>query len=122
MGDIFSDVLRADPHKWLIIILLYPFLSALPQELIFRVFFFHRYKNLIYNQGILTIFNAMLFSFSHIIFNNWTALILTFVGSMLFSFTYKRSNSLLVVTLEHALYGGVILTVSLSRFFYIPIF
>lgn len=29
---------------WVAVLLLYPILSALPQELIFRVFFFHRYR------------------------------------------------------------------------------
>jgi len=65
--------------------------------------------------------NALLFSFSHIIFNNWLAIILTFFISFLFAYTYKKSNSLLVVSLEHALYGNLIFTVGIGDFFYLSL-
>ena len=37
---------RRAPGLWVAILALYPFLSALPQELIFRVLFFRRYGGL----------------------------------------------------------------------------
>ena len=37
---------RERPFLWLVVLLLYPLVSALAQELIFRVFLFHRYRSL----------------------------------------------------------------------------
>ncbi len=65
--------------------------------------------------------NAFLFSFSHIIFRNWLALALTFVGGFLFALTYKRSQSLLTVFIEHTLYGDFIFTVGIGQFFYMAL-
>lgn len=64
--------------------------------------------------------NAVLFSFSHIIFNNWLAIVLTFFGGIMFAFTYRKSNSLMVVFIEHMLYGNWIFTVGIGQYFYAP--
>lgn len=111
---------RTMPIVWIMILIFYPLWSAFPQELIFRAYFFHRYGNLLSNEKLLILLNAILFAFAHIVFNNWLAIVLTFVGSILFAFTYKRSKSLLVVFMEHALYGNIIFTIGLGDFFYAP--
>lgn len=105
---------------WLLIIISYPIWSAYPQELIYRGYFYHRYKNLIKKDWLMILINAFLFSFSHIIFENLLALILTFLGGIMFSITYKRSNSLMVVFSEHTLYGIWIFTVGIGQYFYAP--
>lgn len=105
---------------WILIMLLYPLWSAFPQELIYRGWFFHRYTALIQNEKLFIILNAALFSFSHIIFNNLLALILTFGGGILFAYTYRNSKSLWVVFIEHMLYGNWIFTVGIGQYFYAP--
>ncbi len=56
--------LRRDPRFLLLIWALYPLLSALPQELIFRVLFFHRYGRLFSGPRQAVLVNAALFSVS----------------------------------------------------------
>ena len=114
-------IVRRNPLLWVLILIFYPIFSAFPQELIYRSFFFHRYKIILKNKMLFIFINALLFSFSHIIFNNWLAIILTFFISFLFAYTYKKSNSLLVVSLEHALYGNLIFTVGIGDFFYLSL-
>lgn len=115
--SLFSFPMRK-PHFWLIVMLLYPFLSAFPQELIYRTFFFHRYKILLKNEKTALFANAILFSFLHIIYDNTPALIITFLGGLIFARTYEKSKSLPLVTLEHALYGCWLFTIGLGGFFY----
>lgn len=105
---------------WLLILVLYPLWSAYPQELIYRAYFFHRYRNLVKQEWLLIGLNAILFSFSHIIFKNLLAIVLTLVGGVMFALTYKRSNSLMVVFTEHMLYGNWIFTVGIGQYFYAP--
>ncbi len=103
---------------WLMILLFYPLWSAFPQELIYRTYFFHRYGKLFKRNSMLFLINAALFSFSHIIFENWLAIFLTFFGGIMFASTYQRSNSLMVVFIEHMLYGSYIFTVGIGQYFY----
>ncbi len=106
---------------WLIIMVFYPLWSAFPQEFIFRTWFFHRYRDLISNETGFFLVNAALFSFSHIIFRNWLAIVLTFLGGLMFAYTYRKSRSLPVVFTEHMLYGNLIFTVGIGQYFYLPL-
>ncbi len=111
---------RAEPLIWIMVMLLYPLFSALPQEFIYRSFFFHRYRRLFAASWSMDAVNAFAFGFMHIVFDNWVAVALTTVGGWLFARTYRRSGSLLCVTLEHSLYGCFIFTIGLGHFFYEP--
>ncbi len=103
---------------WLMVIILYPFLSALPQELIYRAFFFHRYRFLFPTDRRMIFASALTFAYLHIIFDNLFALIATFIGGLLFATTYRNTRSLLLTSLEHAVYGNIVFTLGLGRFFY----
>ena len=81
---------------------------------------FHRYRSLISDERLFFLLNAALFSFSHIIFRNWLAIVLTFFGGLMFVYTYRKSNSLIVVFTEHMLYGNFIFTVGIGQYFYLP--
>ena len=105
-------------RKLLYMVIMYPFLSAFPQELIFREFFFYRYASLIPKPSILLLANTMVFAFAHIYFANWIVIVFTTIGGLLFSLTYFKTKSLLTVTIEHTLYGLLILSTSLSAYFY----
>ena len=111
---------RERPGLCFLIMIFYPIWSVYPQELIYRSWFFHRYNDLIRNETHLIILNAVFFSFSHIIFRNLLVIVLTFAGGLMFAYTYRRSNSLMVVFVEHMLYGNLIFTAGLGQDFYLP--
>jgi membrane protease YdiL (CAAX protease family) len=105
---------------WVVIMISYPLWSAFPQEFIYRTWFFHRYRNLFKSEIMFILINAMFFSFSHIIFRNWLAIVLTFAGGIMFALTYKKSRSLIAVFAEHVLYGNFIFTIGIGQYFYLP--
>ena len=71
----------------------YPLLSVFPQGIIYRNWFVHRYRDLFGDSGLMILVAALAFSFVHIIFINWVALVLTFVGGIMFTGTYIRHRS-----------------------------
>ncbi len=118
--DIFLGFPRSSPNTWVLVMLLYPFLSALPQELLYRSFFFRRYR-MIFGPGAgLAAASALSFSFLHVIYDNPWALALSLVGGILFARTYRRNGSLLLVAAEHALYGCLVFTIGMGTYFYEP--
>ena len=109
---------RDRPVLWAAVMVLYPVLSVYPQELIYRAFFFRRYEPLFGDGWAMVLMSAAAFSYGHLIFGNGIAVGLTFLGGLLFAWRYQRTRSLLVTSLEHALYGQLIFTVGLGEFFY----
>ncbi len=103
---------------WASVMILYPLLSVYPQELIYRAFFFERYRKLFPSCWATVLSSAIVFGLVHIIFQNPIAVILTLVGGVFFAETYARTRSLRLVWLEHALYGCLIFTIGLGEFFY----
>lgn len=116
--ELFLGFPRGAPQIWLVVMCLYPVFSALPQEILGRTFFFHRYKELFPTTGSMIWASATAFCFIHIVFNNWIAITFTLVGGYLFSRTYAKTGSLTAVWLEHSLYGCIIFTSGLGWFFY----
>jgi membrane protease YdiL (CAAX protease family) len=115
-GPILADF--AANKQLLVMTLIYPITSAFPQELIFREFFFYRYEPIIKNKTVMIGTNVILFSFAHLYFANWTVMIFTLAGGLIFAFTYLKTKSLLVVTIEHTIFGIVILSSGLANQFY----
>ncbi len=116
--DQFLALPKNNLQLWLAIILLYPLLSVLPQELIYRKFLFQRYSSLIRGNPIhMIIMSAVLFSLAHLVFNNWQALALTAMGGLMLAHTYHRSKSVICVSLEHAIWGNLIFTIGLGEYF-----
>lgn len=89
----------------LLITAFYPWISVYPQNLFCRAFFCHRYRPILGPNWGLILVNAAAFAYIHIMFNNWIVLLLTFVGGIIFTRTYLKSRSLLLATIEHAMYG-----------------
>ena len=112
--DAFFNVMLHKPKLWVIILFVYSFFSVYPQELIYRTFFFQRYKELISNETLFLFINAIVFSLGHIFFRNTLVLILTFFGGLLFAFTYSKTKSTLLVSIEHAIYGSWLFTVGMG--------
>ena len=108
---------RTLPRVWVAMILLYLPLSAYPQEVMYRAFFFHRYGSLFRRPGALLVANAALFGWAHVLARNFSAVLLTALGGLLFASTYARSRSTLLVAIEHALYGAFVFTVGVGGMF-----
>ncbi|WP_328478459.1 CPBP family glutamic-type intramembrane protease [Actinoplanes sp. NBC_00393] len=112
------DLPREQPWLWAAILILYPLLSVYPQELLFRAFLLHRYAPIFGDGRGAAAASAAAFGFAHLIFGNVLAVLLTVGGGWLFARRYQQSRSLVVVSVEHALYGITIFTVGLGRLFY----
>lgn len=114
---LFELVLQK-PKVWLAIVIGYPILSVYPQEIIYRAFIFQRYRPLFKTQPAMVLASALVFGFAHIIFGNWAAVLLSFVGGLLFGVTYMRSHSLVLTSIDHALFGLLIFTIGLGKYFF----
>ena len=120
LPDDFLLMVRKRPEIWILFVGIYAILSVIPQELIFRSFFFKRYESLFNNRNLFILWNAIIFSFAHIILNNGLVLVLTFIGGLLFGFTYQKTRSLWVVSIEHALYGAWLFTLGIGEWLAFP--
>jgi uncharacterized protein len=109
---------RRQPLFWTIVMVAYPVLSVYPQGLLYRAFFFERYRLLFPGHWTMIFASAAAFGFLHIIFRNPLAVALTFAGGLLFAFRYAQTGSLAASSFEHALYGCWIFTVGLGQYFY----
>ncbi len=109
---------RERPQLWMFVMVFYPLLSVIPQQIIFRGYFFERYKNLFTTPVTMIAASALCFSFGHLLFQNWVAPLLTLIGGAIFAHTYHRHRSLALVWFEHALYGCFMFTVGLGKYFY----
>jgi membrane protease YdiL (CAAX protease family) len=106
------------PALWAMVMLLYPLLSVVPQEFIFRSFFFARYRAIFPSPRAMMLASALTFGFAHLLLHNWVAVFLSTVGGFYFAHTYQRRPSLALVWAEHALYGCFLFTVGLGYYFY----
>ncbi|QOV88901.1 CPBP family intramembrane glutamic endopeptidase [Humisphaera borealis] len=104
------------PWAWLAIMLGYPLISVYPQEVIYRAFFFHRYKPIAGDGWGMIVLSAAAFAWMHILFGNWIAVTMCIAGGLIFSYRYWKTRSLLVTSLEHVIYGQLVFTVGLGEF------
>ena len=101
------------------VMVLYPVLSVVAQELVFRTFFFHRYGPLFRDAKWLAVLtNGAVFGFGHIIFGNIIAVFGSMVVGFLLAYRYYHTRSFWAVWLEHTLYGCLVFTVGLGGFFF----
>lgn len=105
------------PTVWMAVMVFYPILSALPQEFVFRSYFFWRFSKLLAPTHLI-IASALAFGWVHIVLQNWVAVVFSAVGGLLFADTYRRTKSLSAVFFEHALYGCFIFTIGMGFYFY----
>jgi len=103
---------------WVRVMLLYPLLSALPQEFIFCTFFFARYGCFFKTEKTMIWASAIVFAYAHILFINPVAPVLSLLAGYFFASTYAKYKSLALVTIEHALYGNMIFTLGLGYYFW----
>ena len=108
---------KENPSTFLLVIFLYPFLSVVPQEIIFRKYFFFKFSEIM-PQKYLIFINGLVFSLAHVFFHNYVAIIFTFFGGIYLSWSYLKSESLTLVIYEHTLFGIFIFASGLGRYFY----
>jgi membrane protease YdiL (CAAX protease family) len=109
---------RTRPMAWLVVMILYPPISAYSQEIMFRTLFFHRYSMLLRTPAARVLASGLLFGWAHIVVHDGAAIALATVGGLMFAATYERRRSTLLVSIEHGLYGDFIFTVGLGGLFY----
>jgi len=114
----FFIIPRKMPLLWAFILILYPIISALPQEFIYRQFYFERYNELFKGHNRIIWSSAITFSWLHIFYHNWVAILFSFLGGVIFAHSYQRTRSLKLVWLQHSIYGLWIFTVGLGHFFF----
>lgn len=118
--DALFGVLINKPKLWIFILFIYSFFSVYPQELIYRTFFFKRYKSIFNNKWLFLFINAIIFSLGHIFFRNTLVILLTFLGGLLFALTYNKTKSTVLVSIEHAVYGCWFFTVGMGEMLGFP--
>ena len=109
-----------NPLKFAIICLVYIIGSVIPQEFIYRDFFFKRYYSFFPNDLLFVLVNGILFSLAHLFFYNKLVLLMTLIGGWIFSYTYVKTKSLRFTILEHALYGCWVYAVGLGSILGFP--
>ena len=113
------DLPRERPATWMSLLALYPLASVLPQEVLFRAFFFQRYGPLWSGVVPRILVSGLIFGLAHLLYGSWLTVGLSVVGGTLFSWTFVRTGSLLLVILEHSAYGALLFTIGLGRLFYV---
>jgi hypothetical protein len=115
----FLEFPRTRPETYKRIMLLYPLMSVIPQELAYRTFYFHRYGVLFGSwRWLAVLLNGVLFGLGHIVIGTELAVFGTMATGALFALRYALTRSFWAVFLEHALWGGLVFTVGLGQFFF----
>ena len=120
--DFFLSFPRSRPGFWLLVMLLYPVLSVLPQEIIYRVYIFEKFFPEPKKKGLAIAVSTVLFAWVHVVYAGYFAMLSTFVAGAVLGMTYTRyraePGALWPVLLEHSLYGMLLFTVGMGRYFY----
>ena len=72
------------------------------------------------NKRLFIFINAILFALGHLFFRNTLVLFLTFLGGLLFAITFNKTNSTILVSIEHAIYGCWLFTVGMGEMLGFP--
>ena len=96
---------------------LYPLLSALPQELIFRALYFHRYAPLMGGERAARLVNAAIFSLAHLMYWSLVVAVMTFVGGWIFAKLYQ-TRGFPAAWVAHAIAGNMLFTVGMGAYFW----
>lgn len=116
---LFLEFPRNRPDTWARIMVLYPLMSVAVQELVYRTFFFHRYGVLFGGAWWLAILlNGVLFGVGHIVIGTPLAIYGTMAAGVLFAWRYAMTRAFWAVFIEHTLWGALVFTVGLGRYFF----
>jgi len=116
----FFIVVKSSPLLWLGIIFFYAIFSVYPQELLYRGYFFNRYQGIFKNTKYLLLINVLVFPLAHLFFDNWLVLLVTLIGGVFFTVTYHKSKSVMLTSIEHAIYGNWLFTIGMGEMLAFP--
>ncbi len=116
--EAFFWIPRHNPELWILILAFYPFLSALPQELMYRALFFERYGALFPGRREAIVANGACFALAHLFLWNLPALLLSLAGGCAFAWAYRERRAFGLAWLMHAIAGGLLFTTGAGVFFY----
>lgn len=116
--DRFLELPTYRTELWLMIVFMYPIVSAFPQEVIFRSLFFERYGGLFPNDWTAIAANGFVFGFGHLFFDSWITIAMTGCGGAIMGWAYLRHRAVGLPWLLHAISGQIIFTVGLGVYFY----
>jgi hypothetical protein len=107
------------PETYARIMIAYPIFSVAAQELLYRSFFFHRYGPLFGSQmWLVVIVNGLLFGYAHIVMGSAFAIAATALGGFILAARYAVTRSFWAVFIEHTLWGWLVFTIGLGRYFF----
>ncbi len=112
-------LLRQNPELMMMIAIGYPLVSALPQELVFRVLFFRRYGAILPRSRVVQLMlNAGVFSYAHLMYWSWIVQALTFFGGLAFAYSYHVRRNFPEAVLTHSIAGVIMFALGMGIFFY----
>jgi membrane protease YdiL (CAAX protease family) len=114
----FLALPRQQPRLFLAGLVLYPLLSAWPQEVLYRSFFFRRYAVLFGSGDGLVVASGVAFAMLHLVYPNLLAPLLSLPAGLILAWRYRRRGSLGAVWVEHSLYGLLLFALGLGSYFY----
>jgi membrane protease YdiL (CAAX protease family) len=118
--DLLFDLVERRPKVMLMIAVLYPLLSALPQEIVFRPLFFRRYNSILapINRHALIALNAAIFSLAHLMYWSPIVMIMTFFGGLIFAWAYVTQKNFPLAVILHSVAGVVLFALGMGVYFY----
>lgn len=111
-------IIRDHFGLWLVVVIAYPIISALPQEIMYRTLFFERYGALMPSPMVAILLNGAAFAFAHLFMMSTVTLIVTSISGAYIGWAYLRRHSLVLSVLLHGLAGDIAFTVGLGRYLY----
>lgn len=117
LPDRFWLLIRNQPQILLMIAVLYPLFLVLPQEIVYRPLFYHRY-GVLFPGGCAPWVNAALFSLGHLMYWHWAVMLLTFMGSFVFSRAYLQGCGFMQAMALHSIAGFAVFASGLGWLFF----
>ena len=108
----------ARPGYLALVLIFYPILSAVPQELVFRALWFRRYSPILPGGWPGIALNAAAFSLAHLMFWSWIVAAMTFAGGLAFAWAYQRRGSFAMAVVMHGLAGQIVFALGLGVLFF----
>lgn len=113
----FRDILSGSSLLfYLIVLIIYPIVSAPIQEVFFRSYFFHRYSELTHPY-ILGVLNILLFAFYHKIYGDWLAVWLSLVGGLILTLLYIIKRNFFWNWIIHGMLGVLVFVTGFGKYF-----
>lgn len=109
---------RSRPRLLVAIVVLYPPLSALPQEVLFRALFFRLYGPVL-PRGVAAqvVLNAALFALAHLAYRSWVVAGLAFAGGLAFAHAHRVRGRFAEAVALHAAAGVALFALGLGAWF-----